>query len=62
MLFEEITVIKRKKSICPRFLKSIQERLDFIICSKDSITMIYIFKIIITLFKVVQFVWYFNLF
>lgn len=62
MLFEEITVIKGVRGICPRFLKSIQERLDFIILSKDSITMIHIFKIIITLFQVVQFVWYFNLF
>lgn len=61
MLFEEITVIKGVRGICPRFLKSIQERLDFIILSKDSITMIHIFKIIVTLCQVVQFVWHFNL-
>lgn len=62
VLFEKIIVIERKKSICPRFLKSIQERLDFVIRSKDSLTMIYIFKIIIIRFKVAQFVSYFHLF
>ena len=48
--FEEITVIKGEKKHVPQvFFFSIRN----IVLSKDCITIIYIFKIIITLFKVI---------